>query len=1151
MGSVLPSSLDRLEQHEIHADYNAKTLGAFVKSTREAQGAELANAQSIFRELCAALKVKPPKLKSAGADNHYCFEADVVDAGKQRRMDVYLRGHFIFESKQGVDPGAKGAPKGPRGAGVRGTDAWRDRMTAGRLQVGRYAVAAVKRGDPKPPFIVLADLGHKVWIWSSWSKDPVDDYGDFEDDAGFAWDEIAKPELFRYLRLLFDKPEELNDEARGQRITAEIAEKISDLAKPLEKRAKPDVVGDFLMKCVFTMFAEDVNLLPPRMFSNLLEGWIADKKSGKGETFVRGLRALWKRMDTGGDLDTGERLRQFNGYLFKQHDPIDLTIPELEALREAARADWRKVSPAIFGTLLERALSPAERAKLGAHYTPEPYIRRLVEHTILGPLRAEWALVRAEMERARQTAKTVAEGRKKAVALGTAYRKKLATLRVLDPACGSGNFLYVTMRDLKRLEAEVERALLATGGYQRPLDFEGSSVHPVQFHGIELKPWAAKIAELVLWIGYLQWQTSAGRLGYMQDPLIKDLHHIEARDALIKWTMVRDLVDDDGAPVLRAAGVTDKKAARTMVPVREYQGVRVAAWPEADYIVGNPPFLGNKQMNDLLGAGYVDAIKAAFPDVNGSADLVMWWWWRAADLTAKGKVKRFGFVTTNSVTQPFDRVVVTEAVEKKGLRVTYAIPDHPWYDEGAAVRIAMTVATKDPEPAVLGRVADESRTRAADLEHVRVDEREVPEVHADLTSGANVTAALPLRANEGICFQGITLVGEGFRLDTSDLERLKVSPKAPVLKPYIIGRDLTQRHEVRWVIDFHGLTSEQAAAKYPTLFNHVVREVKPQRMKQNDAQRKSKWWLFGRSGVDLRAGLAGLQRYIATSRTATHRTFVFVDGATLPDTKVVAIASSDAALLGVLSSRVHALWADRAGGWLGVGNDSTYNHVDCFAKFPFPDLTKSQRESVAKLGEAIDAHRKARQRSDPELALTDLYNVLAKLRAGATLTVDDERVRTQGMVDTLRELHDTLDAAVLDAYGWSAQLSDDDLLAKLVELNARRAAEEQKGTVRWLRPEFQAPGAAVQIETVTSKVPKVKPPKAVARPRWPKSDPPKYALVVEVLAALHGSAPLEDILSAIEGAEINDVVNVLACLAAAQRTALVDDGDGPRWILRA
>lgn len=1154
MGAILPASLDKLEQHEIHTDYNAKTLAKFVADTRESQGAELANAQSIFRELCAALRVKPPKLKSAGADNAYVFEADVIDAGKSRRMDVYLRGHFVFESKQGVDPGAKNVPKGPRGAGVRGTDGWLQRMTAGRVQVGRYAVAAAKRGDPKPPFILLADLGHRLWIWSSWTKDAVDDYGDFEEGAGFAWGDLTKPELFRYLRLLFDRPEELNEEARGQRITATIAEKVCDLAVALEKRGeKAEVVGDFLMKCVFTMFAEDVSLLPPKTFSNLLDRWIDDKKAGKKETFVRGLRALWKRMDAGGDLDTGERLRQFNGYLFKEHEPIDLSIPELEALRGAARADWRKVSPAIFGTLLERALTRGERAKLGAYYTPEPYIQRLVDQTILAPLRAEWVLVRAEMERARQTAKSTAEGRKKVIKLGSDYRTKLATLRVLDPACGSGNFLYVAMRDLKRLEAEVERVLLATGGYQQPFDFEGSSVHPVQFYGIELKPWAAKIAELVLWIGYLQWQTSAGRLGLMKDPLIKDLHHIENRDALITWKRIRPLVKD-GQPVLRASGVTDKRADRKMVPVDEYVGVQVAEWPAVEYVVGNPPFLGNKSMNDVLGAGYVEAIKGAFPEVNGDADLVMWWWWRAADLAAKGKLKRFGFVTTNSITHTSDRAVVVDAVQEKGVRLVYAIPDHPWYDEGAAVRIAMTVATTEKVTPVLGKVVDESRTRAAELGMVRVEERAVEEVHPDLSAGANVVGAVPLNANKGICYQGMNLVGD-FRVSREDLAAMSYTPKKlpRVVHPYVIGRDLVQRPVERYVIDFCGLEPNEARTEFTPLWNRLAKVVKPAREKNNRENYRKNWWLFGEGRPGMRRALADLPRYIATPETAKHRIFQFLPAGTTPDHTVYAIASDDAFVLGVLSSRAHVTWALAAGSRLGVGNDPRWRNLVCFDPFPFPDATVAQRAEIAQLGEALDAHRKARQKADAELALTDIYNVLVKMRASQPLTDDEESLRERAMIDTLRDLHDQLDEAVFKTYGWSKDLSDAEILTHFVALNAARAAEEAKGAVRWVRPTFQAPGAIVQVTTPTAptKGPKPKGPKPAARPKWPKADPPKYALVLDVLAAFEGSASLEEIIGAIDGTDTSDVVNVLACLAAAQRTAYVDDGDGPRWILRA
>lgn len=1172
MAAILPTDLDVLEEHEIPAQYDRKAMLAFIAKTREAQGAELANAQTVFRLLCEALKVDPPGLKKAGADNPYCFEADVKDGKDSRRMDVYKRGHLIFEAKQGIDPAGHGGhtalahskaghSKNPKGAGVRGTSDWRDRMSSGRIQVGRYAAAVTRRGDPKPPFIILADLGHRLWIWSSFSPDAADDYGDFDEVAGFTWDQLAEPRVFRFLRLIFTAPGELDEEAAGQRITAAIAAEISKLAVALEKREKPDVVGDFLMRCVFTMFAEDVGLLPKRLFIDRVEKWIADKKAGKQDTFVRGLRALWKRMDAGGDLDSGERLRQFNGYLFKNCEPIDLTIPELEILRAAAGANWRRVSPAIFGTLLERALSKEERHRLGAHYTPEPYIRRLVDRTILAPLRAEWELVRAQMRDATTKSKTAAEGKKKARALGADFRKRLAGVRVLDPACGSGNFLFVALKELKRLEGEVERALIALGGYQAPMDYEGESVHPVQFYGIEVKPWAAKIAELVLWIGYLQWQTSAGRLHRMVDPLIKDLHHIEARDALISWGKRAPVVDDDGKAVLRAVGVTDKKAERHMVPVERFTSVKVAPWPEVDFIVGNPPFLGNKRLMDVLGPGYVDAIKGAFPEVPGSADFVMWWWWRAAELVAKGKLRAFGFVTTNSITQTFNRAIVADALEKKGLRLAYAIPDHPWYDEGAAVRIAMSVATKAPSAVLFGAVVDERKTRSAELDLVRVDEHRADAIHPDLSTGARVLSAVPLKANEGLSFQGITLVGEGFRLERDEVVAFGYQPERlpPVLRRYLIGRDIVQRPSERYVIDFDGLTEANARASYPALFEHVVVNVKPQRDAQNDRQRKEKWWLFGRSGADLRRAMFELDTYIATCRTSKHRLFTRVPTTVLPDTKLVAIALGGAEFLAVLSSRVHVTWAMNTGGFLGVGNDSTYNHLDCFGRFPFPILSAAARERLRSLGDALQQHREARQREHPDLALTDVYNVLEKVARGEKLSAADEAVATKSLVHTLLDLHRQIDRAVLEAYGWPTDISDEEILAKLVALNAERAAEEARGVVRWLRPEFQAPQAGVEatLPGGDAKAPKSKPGKADSRPtddvmKWPGDLPARIAAVVAALRALDGEATTSELGARFKGAKEEDLAHVLSCVVASERVGRVEDAQGgERWLLRA
>jgi hypothetical protein len=1187
MPALLPASLDKLEAHEIPAEYDAKAIAAFVAETKASEGAEISNTQKMFVDLCALLGVPAPKYKKAGGENDYCFEEDVKADKAHRRIDVYYRGHFVFEAKQGVNPRAQGDAiaraaakaktghsKSARGAGVRGSADWLDAMEAGRTQAGNYALYVTQRDAPKPPFLLVADMGHRFWVWSSFQPDARDDYGDFERDdaAAFTWDDLAQPEVFALLRTIWTAPQELDEEAIGQRVTAEIAAKVCDLAVRLEKRAKPQEVGDFLMKCVFTMFAEDVNLIPTGLFSKRLDGWISDVKAGKKGTFVKGLRRLWTVMNEGGDLDSGDTIKRFNGYLFKTPEPLDLALDELEALRVAARADWRRVSPAIFGTLLERALTPEERHKLGAHYTPEAYIRRLVERTLMEPLRAEWSRVRVEMDVIRRTGAKVkddgtvtstakplkdydpAKARAAALEHGHRFRRRLAAVRILDPACGSGNFLYVAMKEMKRIEGEVERALLALSPKQnRWLDIDGESVRPVQFWGVELKPRAAKVAELVLWIGYLQWQVSAGRLARMREPLIQELHHIENRDALVTWKRREPLLDDDGEPVLRATGVTDKKAERKMVPVERYVGVKAAEWPEADFVVGNPPFLGNKRMNDVLGAGYVEAIKRAFPDVKGGADLVMWWWWRAADLAAKGKVRRFGFVTTNSITQTASRAVVEEALEGEGVRLVYAIPDHPWYDEGAAVRIAMTVGATEKVTPVLGTVVDESQTQAAQLELVRVEEEQVPVIHAHLKTGARVAATVPLQSNVSLAFMGMTLLGDGFRLEPEQFATLGFDARSrpSVVRPYVTGRDLSQGGDARFVIDMFGLSADDARRSYPKLYNHLVKTVKPIRDKQNESAPRERWWLFGRTRPELRDAMRGLKRFIVTLETSKHRFFQFLSAAVVPDHSLFVVASDDGFVLGVLSSRVHLAWSAAMGGTLE--DRPRWRSQTCFDPFPFPDAKAAQRAKIAKLGEAIDAHREARQKADPELALTDVYNVLAKLRAGAALTDNDESVRERAMVDTLRDLHDDLDRAVFEAYGWPATLTDDEILTHLVELNAKRAQEEAKGKVRYLRPDFQAglPVAPTKAPEVPAKAAKPTRSAKVDATKWPTDVFERVGAVVRALQGRDEAVGAEVVAATFTGATVDEVVMALRNAAAAQLVARIVTDDGEAWIARA
>ena len=1207
MPAIVPSQLDPLELHEHPQEYDAAKVREFVAWSKRSEGAEASNAQRIFLRLCEVLGVPSTDLKQGGGDNQYVFEEDVKHGKRHRRIDVYRRGCFVFEAKQGVNPAAPGAEqrvraghsKNVRGTGVRGSIGWVDAMRSGRHQAGDYAVNVTERGDPKPPFLLVADLGHRLWIWSSFSRDVRDDYGDFEQLAAFTWDDLERPEVFKLLRQIWLTPEELNEEARGQRVTAEIAEKVGRLATRLEKRFNPTHVGDFLMKCVFTMFAEDVGFLPIGLFTKHLKGWLDEARSGRADRFVRGLRSLWLRMRDGGDLDSGHPIRQFNGYLFRDPEPLALDADEMEDLHTAAKADWRKVSPAIFGTLLERALSEKKRQRLGAHYTPEAYIRRLVEKTILTPLREEWTDTRARMERELRTGEDEEKAKEKARKIGHHFRKRLTSATVLDPACGSGNFLYVALKELKRLEGEVVRALVAIGDKQTWLDIPEETVHPQQFFGIEIEPWAAKIAELVLWIGYLQWQVSAGRIERMPPPLLQDLKHIRNADALITFEHVENVYGEDNKPVKRARGVTDKKAEREMIPVTRYLGVERAEWPPAEFIVGNPPFLGNKRLNDVLDPGYVEAIKGAYPDVPRTADLVMFWWWRCAELlsqagqaeaAAKAKeadakaakkgtrragkrtrpareqaatvpLRRFGLVSTKSIAQKLNRAVLVDALGNKGVRLVYAIPNHPWFDEGAAVRIAMTVGTREASEAALGVVVDETKTGAAELDLVKVDERAVTGIYPDLSAAIDVSVAQSLRANEGLCFQGITLVGEGFRLSREEVESLAGSPGMPVLKPYLIGRDLVQRREHRWVVDFHGLSERQAAASYPRLYEHVLRTVKPQRDHQNDRQRKEKWWLFGRSGSDLRSGIADLERYIATCRTARHRIFSLVSSDTLPDTKIVAIAVNDSSILAVLSSRVHVAWSLRLGGWLGVGNDPTYNHLDCFGKFPFPSLSPQQSRELAKLGERLDSHRKARQAEHPTLTLTDTYNVIAKMRAGESLDEEEQRIRDMALADTLVHIHDEIDRVVLAAYGWPADITDDAIIARLVSLNQERAAEEAKGVIRWLRPDFQAAGAQAQLAPTepqatgpgAAKPKKQKAPRAAA---WPADMPGRIQALTAVLREhrkAHGPEALAAaaVAALFQSAKLDDVEITLQCAAAADAVARVEAEDGTiGWMAR-
>jgi len=845
---------------------------------------------------------------------------------------------------------------------------------------------------------------------------------------------------------------------------------------------------------------------------------------------------------------------RFNGGLFEDAEALPIGEEQLALLIEASKADWRDVEPAIFGTLLERALDPQERHHLGAHYTPREYVERLVLPAVIEPLRAEWEAVLA-------AAVTLdAQGDKPgAIAQVKLFHRKLCQIKILDPACGSGNFLYVTFEHLKRLEGEVLNALEGFGDEQADLELAGLTVDPHQLLGLEVNPRAAGITDMVLWIGYLQWHFRTRGEIMPPEPVIKKFRNVECRDAVLAYDGTEPVLDADGKPVTRWDGRTTKTHPTTgeqvpdetaQEPLLRYLNPRQADWPEADYVVGNPPFLGAATMRRALGDGYVEALRKAWKDVPDSSDFVMFWWQQAAELTRKGKLRRFGFITTNSLRQAFNRRVLQQHLSATpALSLAFAIPDHPWVDsaDGAAVRIAMTVgraATEGTEGTLATVVAE----REGGDEGIAVD-LAVRQglLHADLTAGANIAGTGPLLANSGLANRGVQLFGSGFIVSQDEAGTLglgRVPGLEQYVRPYRNGRDLTDKPRGVLVIDLFGLAADEARDRFPEVFQWLLERVKPERDQNNRASYRDNWWFFGEPRKELRKALAGLPRYVATVETAKHRTFVFLDQSILPDNMLVAIASDDAFILGILSSRIHVTWALAAGGTLE--DRPRYNKSRCFEPFPFPAASDDQKQRIRTIAEALDAHRKRQQALHPGLGLTDMYNVLAKLRNGELLTAKEKTIHEQGLVSVLRQLHDELDSAVSEAYGWPTDLPDDEVLVRLVALNAERAREEAKGVVRWLRPEYQKPhGEQPGKQTGLELGEEGTAPSAVttkAKAPWPKTLPEQVQAVRAALTGAAGPVSAEVLARTFLRARTDKVAELLATLAAIGQAREVEPG---------
>jgi hypothetical protein len=1131
------------------------TVTEFIAKWSASGAAERANKDSFLIDLCDLLGVPRPHATTGDPDKDtYTFERDAVfahegDKFTTGKIDLFKDGHFILEAKQGSEETSK-----KLGSAKRNTPAWSIAMRDAYGQALGYA----RTFDTPPPFLITCDIGYCFDLYAtfdgSWDYRP---FPSAQKSRLFVTDLETHLDL---LRTIFANPFSLDPTLRSAKVTREVATHLAALARDLEGAGHPpESVATFLMRSIFTMFAEDVGLLPERLFSKGLdEIWIPHP-----EKFPADIEFLWQAMNHGKEFGFVGKLLRFNGGLFSTPASLPLTKEHLLLLKEAALCDWADVEPAIFGTLLERALDPKERHNLGAHYTPRSYVERLVRPTIEEPLRADWDVVQAEVRQLVLNGKVP-----DAVRAVRAFHHRLCHLRVLDPACGSGNFLYVTLDLFKRLESEVLGLLNDLQANAATfLEVEGVSVTPAQFLGLEVKPWAREIADLVLWIGYLQWHFRTHGTTPPREPVLHDYKNIECRDAVLAYDSEELITDETtGKPVTRWDGFTTKTSPVTgeqipdesaTIPLYRYVNPRKAEWPEADFIVGNPPFVGNKKMRDALGDGYVRALRRAHADVPGNVDYVMYWWHHAAGLLAKGQIRRFGLITTNSITQSSSRAVLQTAMTgDPPVSIVFAVPDHPWVDSegGAAVRIAMTVGEVGaPKGGALWTVEKETPIDEAE-DHIAFSARRGL-IRADLTVGAAVSSAVRLSANDGLSFMGVTLVGDGFRLAPKELLDLGFSSEAlpAFVRRYLTTKDLTQAGGERFVIDFFGWGSDDAARIGAAAYQRLLDRVWPERAQnQRDAYR-IKWWIFGEPRSKMRIALRGLRRFMVTPETSKHRFFVFLTEDFLADHSLFVIASEDAALLGVLSSRPHTIWALAAGSKMGFGNDPRYRNVTCFEPFPFPSLTPSTTENIRLLGDLLDAHRKRQQSLFPKLTLTAIYNVLEKLRSGEPLDEKERDVHDKGLVSVLKKIHDDLDAAVFDAYGWPHDLTDEQILERLVALNKQRAEEESKGVIRWLRPEFQDPGAAkpeVQTELRGTAVEEEGLPvgaKSASKTGWPKKLPDQIVKVRETLEDSKRSLSAAEGAKLFKGAKLAEVEAVLESLSSLGLVLSFEAGGVRRW----
>ncbi|MBZ5612790.1 MAG: N-6 DNA methylase [Acidobacteriia bacterium] len=926
------------------------SIPEFVAQWQRSTLSERSAAQQHFIGLCEILgQPTPATVDQEG--NTYTFEKGVTKtSGGNGFADVWMRNFFAWEYK--------GRHKD---------------LHAAYQQLLQY-----REDLENPPLLVVCDLD-RFEVHTNYTNTQKQIYAfDLADLVSNQPTATCKLPPLDVLRAAFTDPGRLKPGQTTADVTEGAAAQFSKLAESLRSRGVPsERAAHFLMRLLFCLFSEDIGLLPGKLFSHLVESNLQ-----RPAEFTKRLRQLFGAM-AGEQGSFGEHdIPYFDGGLFSDDEAYDLTRDDLAVLALSSVLDWSSIEPAIFGTLFERSLDPDKRSQLGAHYTSEADIRLIVEPVLMEPLRRRWAEVEqkatALIEKSKTQQKAGQTKSRKALSdLLMGFAEELSKVRVLDPACGSGNFLYVALKQILDLEKKVS-VFAASNGLSGLLP----RTSPEQLYGIETNVYAHELASVVVWIGYIQWQHDNG-FHFGSHPILKPLKNIKRMDAVLAY-------DDKGQPL-------------------------EPAWPDADVIIGNPPFLGGNKVRHEMGDKYIDDLFHVYEGrVPAFADFVCYWFEKAREYLEQHPTTRVGLLATNSIRGGANRKVL-ESIQETG-NIFWAQSDRDWVLDGANVRVSMVAFDRGHQ------------------ETLALDGQPVTRINPDLSGAVNITTAKELAENQGICFMGPSAKGP-FDITHEVAERMLDAPvnvngrpNSDVVRPVKSGIDLVQENRNYWTIDF-GLTDQKSAAKYEMPFEYARQHVYPIRSKNRRRAYAERWWIYAEPRPGLRKALTGLSRFIATPALSKHRILVWVSPDVLCNQGTLVFARDDDYFFGVLHSHVHDLWALKQG--TSLEDRPRYTPTSTFETFPFPWSPGKEPKYDPRVEAIAAAARELVKKRDTWLNPPDASAAELKKRTLTNLYNENPT--------WLQDAHRELDDAALAAYGWPKNLSDQDILTRLLQFNMERS----------------------------------------------------------------------------------------------------------------